>query len=367
MKISIDITRAGIEGAGIGRFTREMVAALLKVDKENEYSLIATYFRDSKDKENRLKSFQESGCEIHRAHIPGGTKEVLWGMNLPVYDNLYRGADLLLAPSFFEAKMSLKIPQVVVIHDLATFLYPDQRGKEVSDRHNRRVKMVCAKAKEIIAISESTKNDLIKILKIDETKIKVIYPGQTVFPPSGKLPKNITSGKYILFVGTLEPRKNLKNLLQAYEMLSDSLKEEYPLVIVGAKGWNTNAEFEQMKNMKNVIALGYVGDADLGELYKNAAVFAYPSIYEGFGLPVIEAQQFGVPVLTSNTSSLPEAVGDGGVQVDPNNVEAISIGLQKLLVDKELRQLLSVKAKNHAQQFSWEKSAGEMVSLIKSI
>lgn len=367
MNITIDITRAVIEGAGIGRFTREMVAGLLKVDHENEYSLITTHFRDSVDMENRLKSFQETGQNLRRAHIPGGIKETLWGLDLPFYDSLYRGADLLLAPSFFEVKMSLKIPQVVVIHDLATFLYPDQRGQEVSDRHNRRVKLVCAQAKKIIAISESTKNDLIKILKIDEAKIKVIYPGQTLFPTGGKLPQNIVPKKYILFVGTLEPRKNLKNLLQAHELLSNTLKEEYPLVIVGAKGWNADKEFEQMKNMKNVKVLGYVTDADLGELYKSAAVFAYPSLYEGFGLPVIEAQQFGVAVLTSNTSSLPEAVGDGGIQVDPNNIEAIAKGLQKLLEDKDLRQLLSVKAKNHAQQFSWEKSAREILEVLKNI
>lgn len=367
MKIAIDITRAIIERAGIGRYSREIAINLLKIDQENQYFLLSTYFRDSAEKEARLKAFQDQKTTIVRAHIPGGLKEKLWGSNLPVHDFLYKKADLLFAPSFFEAKMSLKIPQVVTIHDMATFLLPDQRGPKVSQAHNQRVEKVCAKASRLIAISENTKNDLIKILKTEKEKIQVIYPGKTVFPEGGKLPEGIKAKKYILFVGTIEPRKNLINLLKAYSLLPEALKNEYLLVIVGGKGWNNETELSEIGQTKGVKWLGFVSDMDLGEIYRQATIFAYPSLYEGFGLPIIEAQQFGVPVLTSNISSLPEAVGDGGLQVDPHDTKAISRGLQRLLEDKELREDLSQKAEIHAQNFSWEKAAQETLNLLNEV
>ncbi|MEI6040024.1 MAG: glycosyltransferase family 1 protein [Candidatus Berkelbacteria bacterium] len=367
MKIGIDITRAIIENAGIGRFTREITQNLIRVGKTDDFVLLSTHFRESKEKNEHLKDFIAPNVKIKRLKLPGDFKELAWGWPYALYENIYNKSDILLAPSFFEVHLAYKTPQVVIIHDMATFLFPEQRGQEVSARHNKRVKKVCTKAKKIIAISESTKNDIIKFLKINPERIEIVGPGLTQFPEKGKLPSNLKSKSYILFVGTLEPRKNLKGLVQAYRLLSEDLREKYPLVIVGAKGWNTAFELEEIKETKGVNWLGYVSDADLGELYRQAAIFAYPSLYEGFGLPVIEAQQYGVPVLTSNISSLPEAVGDGGVQIDPLDINSIARGLQRLLEDKELAQSLGQKALEHAKKYSWEVSAQKILDILKEV
>ena len=304
MKIGIDITRAIIENAGIGRYTREMTQNLLKIDHDDQFILLSTHFYESLEKNHRLQMFVAPNVRIKRLKLPGSFKELAWGWPWKWYEKSLENAAVLFAPSFFEVNLGWDLPQVVTIHDMATFLFPDQRGMKVSHQHNKRVKEVCAKAQKIMVVSNSTKNDLVRLLKINSSKIEVVYPGKTEFPTGGKLPTSIESKKYLLFVGTIEQRKNLKNLLQAYQLLSDSTRKEYPLVIVGAKGWHADEELNSMGNIDGVKWLGYVSDKDLGELYKNAKIFVYPSLYEGFGLPILEAQQFGVPVITSNISSL---------------------------------------------------------------
>ncbi len=367
MKIAIDITRAIIENAGIGRYAREIAQNILEIDSADQFTLLATHFNSNDEKVKRLKQFIKPNVKISRIKLPGSFKELAWGWPWGWYEKSLGQSEVLFAPSFFEVSLGFSLPQVVTIHDMATFLYPLQRGKKVSRRHNIRVRKVCQKVKKIIAMSESTKKDLIRLLKVKPDKIQVIYPGKTEFPAGGRLPKDIISQKYILFVGTLEPRKNLKNLLEAYKLLSDDIRTEYSLVIVGAKGWNTAEEIKDIKETQGVKWLGYVSDKDLGELYKNAYIFAYPSLYEGFGLPILEAQQFGVPVLTSNVSSLPEAVGDGGLQVDPLDTNLIAKGLEQLIEDKNLHQELAQKAKAHAEKFTWVKAARETLEVIRSV
>jgi glycosyltransferase involved in cell wall biosynthesis len=367
IKIAIDITRAIVENAGISRFTREIAKSIVKIDPQDQFVLVSTHFRESEEKNQRLQEFIAQNVKIKRIKLPGNFKELAWGWSWAWYESFLNNADVLLAPSFFEVNLGFNLPQVVVIHDMVSFLFPEQRGAEVSARHNKRVKYVCAKAKKIIAVSQSTKNDLVRLLKIQPSKIKVVHPGQTEFPDGGQLPLNLKSKNYVLFVGTLEPRKNLRKLVQAYALLSEELRQQFPLIIVGAKGWMEIDELEEIRETKGVRWLGYVSEADLGELYRNAAIFAYCPVYEGFGLPVIEAEQFGVPVLTSNVSSLPEAVGEGGIQIDPNSINAISKGLQKLLEDKKLREELGLKAKIHAQQFSWAKAAKETLEVLKEV
>lgn len=370
MTIAIDASRAINESAGIGRFTKCLVESMLKTDSCNRYILIFTYFKKSIEKERIIKGFKQDNVEIRTAKIPGNIKESLWGKNIILYNNLYRGAEVLLAPSFFEFKKGLKIPQVVVIHDLATFLYPDQRGSEVSKRLSQRAILACEKSEKVIAISQSTKQGVFEHIKISEDKIRVIYPGLTKFDNiADKLPNNITPQKYILFVGTLEPRKNLKKLLTAYSELPTALKQKYSLVIVGAIGWNV-ADVLKIKKDKldsNIIFLDFQPDDVLAKLYKEAAVFCYPSLYEGFGLPVIEALQFGTPVVTSNRSSLPEAVGNAGILVEPDDPKSIAGGLQRVLEGKIDKEELMKEAKVQTAKFSWEKAAEKIIKVLEEV
>lgn len=365
--ICIDITRAIIEKAGIGRYTKEIVKNMLKIAKNKDFLLLSTHFKNSQEKDHDLEGFRKENTLIERVHIPGMLKEAAWGWPFSLWNNLYGESSVLFAPSFFEAKIGLDLPQVVVIHDLTTFLFPEQRGRKVSASHNKRVRAVCQKAQKIITPSQSTKNDIVKILGLPEDKIKVVYPGKTSFNITGTLPHNLKPKGYILTVGTIEPRKNLKRLVKACSNLPEKIRTEYPLVIVGAKGWKEREAIGGIKKIRRVKWLGYVSDQDLAVLYQNAAVFAYPSLYEGFGLPVIEAQQFGVPVVTSNLSSLPEAVGDGGIQVDPYKTEEITTALHHLLTDKKFYQTISEKALSNSQQFSWEKAARETFKILQEV
>lgn len=370
MLIAINASRAVNEKAGVGRVADNLIRNLLNlpageagIDHQNQYLLLFNFFRHRAEKTAAAMSFKQKNSQIRISHWPGRLQE--WWFELDIPKNL--PTDVYLAPTFLDVSLGLQIPQVVIIHDLTNFIYPRHAGVEISRRYQDKTRKACAKAAKIIAVSESTKKDIVRLLKIQPDKIDVIYPGQTTFPVGGKLPPKIKPKNYILFVGTIEPRKNLKNLLTAYSLLPTAIRNNYPLVIVGGKGWNNNIELAEIGKTPGVNWLGYVSNQELGALYRNASVFAYPSLYEGFGLPVLEAQQFGVPVVTSNVSSLPEAAGEGALLIDPKNPKSISRALQRVLEDKELHQKLSKKARSHAQKFSWEKAARETLEVFKSV
>ena len=160
MKIGIDATRAITENAGIGRVSRELIRAILKIDQEDQFEIFSTHWNDSEEKSKLFASFEQKNTKLVRMNLPGNLKEWLWGT--PLF-TLKTEAEVLLSLSYFEAPLAQKTPEVVLIHDMATFLFPQQRGKDVSQRHNKRVKQVCAKAVKIVTYSQSTKTDLIKI------------------------------------------------------------------------------------------------------------------------------------------------------------------------------------------------------------
>lgn len=371
MFIAIDASRAVNETAGIGRYCLQLIKKLIEIDKTNHYLLLFTYFQKDSKKEKIINGLRQANVDIKTIMIPGQLKEKLWGWRLPLLSNLTKNSDIFYAPSFFEVNMGLKTPQIVTIYDLTTFLFPSHRGKEVSKRLNLRTKIACLKAQKIIVISKSTKNDLIKILKISQQKIQVICPGRTEFLKCAKnLPAGLKRKSFILTVGTIEPRKNLIGLFKAYALLAPQLQEKYPLVIVGAKGWNSGDIYEVIKNLKiidKIKFLGFVSDLTLAKLYKEAAVFAYPSLYEGFGFPVLEAMGFGTPVVTSNVSSLPEVAGKAAILVDPHDPQVISSGIQRLLEHNQEAIELGKRGLIQAKKFSWEKAARETLKVFREV
>ncbi|KKQ18722.1 MAG: Glycosyl transferase, group 1 [Berkelbacteria bacterium GW2011_GWA1_36_9] len=372
MKIAIDASRAINEKAGIGRYTLELVRELTKSDLKNTYLLLFSFMRSSRHKEKIIKEFRAlKNVEVKILRIPGNLKEKVWGWKLPWFRRLLKDADIFYAPSFLEVNLGLNLPQVVTIYDLTTFLFPEHLGKKMSEFFNLKTKKACLTATKIIAISKSTKNDLEKILKIDPKKITVVYPGQNVLgTPTKNLPQNLKAKSYVLVVGTIEPRKNLINLFKAYAILPPRLQEKYPLAIVGARGWNTGKTYDALEHLKlkdKVKFLGFVSDSVLAKLYKEAMVFVYPSLYEGFGFPVLEALSFNTPVVTSNNSSLPEVAGKAAILVDPQDPKSISSGLQKLLEHKEEISLLKENARSRIGKFSWEKTAREILVVFKEV
>jgi glycosyltransferase involved in cell wall biosynthesis len=220
----------------------------------------------------------------------------------------------------------------------------------------------------VIAISKSTADDLSRLLLVDEAKISpVLLAADRHFRPAGDAKTveltcekyGLVSGRYILFVGALEPRKNVPLLLRAYRELVDGGIQER-LVIVGRKGWMYGEIFEVLRSLRleeNVVFTGYVPDSKLADLYCGARVFVYPSVYEGFGLPVLEAMSCGTPVVTSNVSSMPEIAGDAAVLVDPRDLRNLTQAIRNVVVDDCLHQTLRRRGLERAAEFSWESTA----------
>ena len=263
------------------------------------------------------------------------------------------------------------IAKVVTIHDLV-WKYAPQTMRPLSLFVEKRLMPDAIRMADLVmADSHSTASGIAEAFPELSHKVRVVHLGVTVLPnsfnPQILLRLKITK-PYFLFVGTLEPRKNLDRLLRAFALLPESLRDQFSLVIAGGKGWGeVNLEKLIGKHQLNdsVKVLGYVNDQELAALYSSAKFLAMPSIYEGFGLPLLEAMQYGTPVLTSHEGSMAEVVGGGGILVDPYSVESISIGIQKMLADDGLAEALGNKALNRAQVFSWDKCAAETMAVFE--
>ena len=371
MKIAIDATRAIVERAGIGRYALEITKALIANDRSNEYLIFSTHFNDSAEKTKILESFRADNVKIKRIKIPGSLKEYLWSTKIDLLKYFLEDSEVLFAPSFFEVGLGFSIPQVVTIHDMTMSIFPAQRGEEVSMRLALRTKRACERAKGVICVSNSTKNDLVRLTGLDPKKATRVYPGVTKFEKiAPKLPEGLKKDRYVLFVGTLEPRKNLVGLLRAYDALPLEIKNRFPLAITGGRGWNDSEIYKEFENndlKKHIVFTGFVSDQTLARLYKDCRLFAYPSLYEGLGFPVMEAQGLGAAVLTSKTSSLPEAGGEGAVCIDPNNVGEMSKELEKIIKDDSLRERLGKSALSNVKRFSWEQSAQQTISILEGL
>ncbi len=269
-------------------------------------------------------------------------------------------------------------PTVVTIHDLSFYLYPETHPKERIRYMERYFYPRLSSVSHFITVSEAIKLEMIKHLGIPEEKITVTLEGvDEGFKP---VPSDVLNlalhkyglkpGSYILYVGTLEPRKNIISLLQAYARLPELLKKDYPLVLAGGAGWlieNLDVEIQNLGLRTNIIKTGYVPKEDLPSLYSGATIFVYPSLYEGFGLPPLEAMACGAPVITSNVSSLPEVVGDAGVQVHPEDVEKMAVEMEALFTNAPRRRLLSTMGLERSKHFTWEKCASKTIEVYDRV
>lgn len=261
-------------------------------------------------------------------------------------------------------------PTVITVHDLSCFDHPETHPADRVAIMHRELPRAIERADHIIVISEATRRAVAQRFGVPDSRMTVTLlaahpnfaprPAASLQAALAKL--DLQPGGYLLSVGTLEPRKNLTTLFQAYSALPDSLRQRYPLAVVGMPGWHTDqlmSSARQLVERGELRFLGYVDDAVLPLLYAGAAAFAYPSRYEGFGLPPLEAMASGVPVLVSDVTSLPEVVGDAGVRVGPDDVDAMRDGLRRLLEDRDYAAQLAQQGLARAQGFSWEKCARE--------
>jgi len=268
--------------------------------------------------------------------------------------------------SFF---LNRNVKKILTIHDLIPLLYPESYSRNLARRWNTSLKLIINRADHLIAVSQKTKEDCIEYLNIPPENITVIPNGYSnAFHPitnGEKVKKHIEStynlDKYILFIGRVEARKNLTTLIKAFHKLKKS-GLSHKLAIIGGMGWQHEEVLREIKRLdlqSEVVFPGYVPEEDLVKFYNAADLFVYPSLYEGFGLPPLEAMACGTPVVTSNTSSLPEVVGDAGIMVDPMDVDALADSMQRVLTDDALHEKLRNMGITKAQEFSWEKTAHE--------
>ena len=269
-------------------------------------------------------------------------------------------------------------PSIATIHDLSYLHYPQFHPKERIRRMEKGMPETLKRADHLITVSEFVRAEVIALLGVNAEKITAISEGADESFRVRRLDEcgpvlsryDLTGVKYLLTVGTLEPRKNLLGLIAAYSRLSEKTQSEHPLVVVGMKGWLSDAlerQIEPLERRGRVRRLGYVPSEDLPFVYGAAYAFAFPSFYEGFGLPPLEAMACGVPVLISNRSSLPEVAGDVALQVDPEDVEAMTRGLERLLTDSVFRARAAQAGPRRAAEFTWERCVNRTVGVYRQV
>jgi glycosyltransferase involved in cell wall biosynthesis len=373
MNIVIDAIPLISPHTGIGKYTYQIARHLREVDPVNEYQYFYGYFS------RHLIAPQEGGAGKYKA------KEML--KKIPLLGPTLRQIKSALGrfsrskfDLYFEPNLvPLDIPAqktVVTVPDFSFRVNPEWHPRERVDYFEKVFWGKVKKADHIITISEFIRASAIQDFGFPEEKVTTIHLGYSkeIFKIYAAPELDSVAAKYqlpekfILFVGSIEPRKNLLNLIQAYGMIGDALRAEVKLVLIGFKGWE-NGEIMNLlaKYHENIHYLGYVPEEDLGKIYNLASVFAFPTLYEGFGLPVLEAMACACPVVTSNVTSLPEVCSDAACYVNPLKPESIAQGLVKTLCEQEWKDSLIKKGLSRCQQFSWEKSAREHLKVFEKV
>jgi glycosyltransferase involved in cell wall biosynthesis len=371
VRVTIDYTPALRQGAGIGRYTRGLVAALAEIDRQNQYTLFCAGMAPPADD-------WPANFTIRRSRAPARWLTAAWHrLHLPVAAEYLAGAcDLYHAPDFSLPPLR-RARGIVTIHDLSFLRLPDCADLGLRAFLERAVPDAVARACRVLADSESTRRDLITLLGVAAEKISVVTPAiearfrrekddaklrQT--QERYRLPE-----KFILGVGTLEPRKNFTGLIRAYARLRRIAALPHALVIAGRPGWLYDAIYQQVEQEQlanQVIFLGFVADSDLPALYSLADLFAYPSLYEGFGIPVLEAMACGTPVVTGDNSSLPEAAGDAAWLVNVEDVAGLAQAMAQAITDPQMRGEMIQRGYAHAGCFTWQNSAAALVAAYRT-
>lgn len=364
MKIGIDVTPMFRQRGGVGWYTYHLITFLAHIDKKNTYVL---YCEPSSRVSDDFSITQPNFSIV---------KVSKWNMRSQArYDHieLFHGTNYKL-PAYG------KCGSVVTVHDLALERFPHHSRKFFGQRWaSWKSQKTFTRADRIIAVSQHTAQDLHAYYKIPSEKIDVVYHGSSfgsshAHNVTGTLSNlshvyGLGESAYILHVGGGEPRKNISTLLEAYAMLGD-LRSHYKLLLVGAMGpWKEQImrQVKQLQLQDSVIAADYVTYEELQVLYQNAALFVYPSLYEGFGIPPLEAMSSGVPVITSNTSSLPEIVGDAAVMIDPMCPQDFMTSIAIALTNVEFRKELIKKGLARAKKFSWEQAARDTLAIYNDV
>lgn len=373
MHVGIDITSV-VYQRGVSRYTANLVRALLASDKLN-LTLYGSSLRQHKELEQQAEKLkQEAGNK--RAHTvirnyPPSLYNFLWyQVGYPKLRSSLPDIDVFHSWDWLQPPDS-ELPLVSTIHDLTLLRYPDTAHPKIREMHKKSWKVLKEREAHIIAVSRATKNDIVELLGIPSQRVHVVHEALPL--EVSDIARSITetdvetiktklelTKPYILFVGSREPRKNLVRLIKAWKPFS----QDYQLIVAGEAAWDKTSTESFGKEMDELRFLGRVSDKELSVLYSEASLFAFPSLYEGFGLPILEAFHHGTPVVTSDISSMPEVAGNAAELVNPKSIESIRTGIRTILEEspenqkKRLQRMII-----RLQLFDWDKVARETLDV----
>ena len=377
MRIGIDVSRTAEETTGVGYYAKYLVDALAKIDTANQYTLYGIFFDCYPKAWKKAHVPTAANFKLHQRWWPSALMRRRWLRSGKQADNFIGNVDVLHSTAYtMPAVNSAKM--VVTVHDTSCLVYPEFHTEANNKFVVRNLHLAGRRADMILADSKNTKREIMRFLHVPEERIEVVHlAASDVFDETqsdadirGVRAKYRIDKQYILTVGSIEPRKNLARTLVAFKALIDLGLYDYQLVIVGGKGWK-NDTLERVVSQLNIadrlIFTGYVVEEDMPLLYQGAEFFVYPSIYEGFGLPVLEAMASGIPVVTSNSSSLPEVAGEAAILVDPTDTHAIFDAMKGLGGNASLRAEMANKGKSQAKTFSWERTARKTLQVYQRV
>ncbi len=373
MKIAIDL-RSLQSGSvsGVENYTLNLTQALLKLDRQNQYILFYNSWRQAP----LAADFHYVNARLARTSIPNKLLNVFMKVGVLKLHNLIGEFDVLFMPNINQISLRAHDKLLLTVHDLSPIVAPEfydikRRLWHRFVNFNKNIQ----RANGLVAVSEYTKRDIVRVFKTDEEKINVAYPGidhscykldipvekQREVRNTYNLPR-----RYIIFVNTLEPRKNLHTLLKAFEMTAEPVH----LVIAGKLGWKSQKLMRRLKSgpiKQRVHWLGYVKEQDKPALIKLSEALVYPSLYEGFGFQPLEAAALGVPVVASQVTSIPEVIGDAALLVNPYSAEDLAKAINEVLTNMPLREELINKGLKRANEFTWESTARAVLSQLQSL
>ncbi|NWG04922.1 MAG: glycosyltransferase family 4 protein [Syntrophaceae bacterium] len=377
IRIGIDISRTVDEAIGVGYYAKNLVDALAKVDMENDYLLYGIFYDCFPKGWKKVVTPKSSNFSLHQKRWPSWWVNRKWKNFGKYKDRLMGEIDILHSTAFTVPPVSR--PKIVVtIPDLSCFIYPQFHTEANHQFVTKNLHLAARRANLIISISQNTKKDIKRYLHVPDEKIEVTHLAAGEIFLNECPPDSIASIKtkyhitkpYFLAVGSIEPRKNLSRALIAFKAFIEMKGTHYQFVIAGGKGWKNETFYNLLKKLDidpHLVFTGYVPEEDLPALYQGAEVFVYPSFYEGFGLPVLEAMASGTPVITSNTSSLPEVAGEAALMVNPMEVFEIFEAMEALITNPSLREELKGKGLEQSKKFTWEKTARQTLVIYQKV